>query len=271
MSGQVVDKRDSTALSIFYGNRSVLGTMRGKWVAYGVKAAYLYGAALDVLMSALSYLSLTQDPQVGPLPYPLEVAAQAVATLPLKEATWCGLLQEWAGITTSTVSPNQGDVVMLIDPDPDQLPKVVQNAFKVGAKVMVICDLGKPLPKSLFSKQEFSGSATRLTVPFLANQIDASVAHKMPERIIVTGNSLRVVTTALGALDHLCRHQGGKQLHSVLAQRIVVDSSSPVVSQSIPKDMAGILEMFGVAVCRVLPSGVNTGSERNAALILPIR
>ena len=271
MSSTNIDKRDSAALNIFYGNRSVLASMRGKWVTYDVVAAYLYGGTLDILLSALGYLSICQDPRMGPLPYSVEVALEGVTQPSLRQHTLGGVLSEWANIQpfTTHYSFSAHDVLIAVDPTSSATLETIKRAQAANTYTIIIVEPETPIPPAL-QKMNYCGAEAAVWMPFMLSEVDAALAHRLPQRIAVCGDSLRVFSTALGALDHLCRHQGGKALWQSHAQRVIVDARASALNEVV-HNFGQVLQVLGIPTCQQLPQGVQLGHHRDAAYIQPVR
>jgi hypothetical protein len=280
MSNGNIDKRASDALNFFYGNKTGLGSMRTKWVTYGVYHSYLFGHATDVLFTALGYQDICNNVELGPLPYPLEVAIQSLSPIQLASKNWGGVLDNWMGINavdSLKQSFNQDDAVIIVDVTSSSSQQVVDrtlqlmnNAVQAKTTLFLITRPGSKLPAALFQNgMRFTGSENAQWLPFMATHLDAFMANHVPQRFFVYGEGLRVVSTALSALDHLNRHQGGKRFADQHATQVFVDVQNAVLASPV-SSYESVLDSFGIPYTHQVPTNVKLGPQRDAALIQPV-
>lgn len=249
------DKRATDALNMFYGNRTFLATMRGQWNEAKVVHAYMYGHGLQVLYSAIGLQDIYR--MFSPFPYEIEVAVDAISINPLNDKTWKGVVTEWAGLTvddSSYSSASQDDTIVLVDIHKNAGKKVIKRAVELfemavrqKVKILIVNEAGLALPKDIAKHiGRFAGSENNLLNPFMSRVVDSSIGSQARNNIFVYGSSLRTITTAMGAADHLTRRQGGKSKYYQLASRVILDTTTPELGNS-ALSYSDVLEKLGIA------------------------
>lgn len=270
-----VDKRASAAFNIFYGNRTVTSTLDYKWAKYGASRGYFYGEAIQVLFSTLGYKDfgvLTRE-----LYTQFEIALPNIAEPSAVITNFADFLSKWVHVSVRNIQQERftsSDVLVLVDiSETDALYQIsldrARNIVNANGKVILISQPGINSPVRLCSLDRTVGLQTPILMPFLEAAIDQSLAWFAPERIFVLGSSLRTVTTAMSALDHLLFHQTGKDHWLTTAPRVIVHNNSASLGHSV-HSFADICKALRLPATNTL-SGASFKSLRDAVYLTAVQ
>ncbi len=269
----MVDVRNSLSKDLSFGNKTVIPLMQS-WTA---EVAYVYGERSQTLATALGLEDANN--QYSPFGYLIKVLLPYTPHLSAL-SSWESLLSNWYGIKTCDVGQKMEneDLLVVLDVNEKSSPQLVSRAEELmsiaiaqKASVLVVTKHKQKLPKEIISQvKHFTGSVNSYWKIFACHTVTNMIYNRQPRNIYLVGEGLRIVSSAIGALDVLARFDESNSSLAIISNRVKVDQHTSLVSLGKDLQPSKIFTSFGLSVETDIPNCEGLEISDRQVLITPV-
>ncbi len=269
----MTDVRQSFSKDLSFGNQTVIPLMQ-TWPA---TQAFVYGERSQTLATAIGLYDA--DLQYAPFGYPITVLLPYVphlSTVP----SWESLLSSWYGIKSADAGSEimAGDLLVILDITTGSDKRLIARAAELlktasqkAASILVVTDNKQRLPREIATQAKFfTGSVNSYWKIFAYHPISNLVYNRGPRNIYLVGEGIRVVASAIGALDALARFDESNTSLAVTANRVKVDVNAQLSSLGKNISPEQIFTTFGISTTTNIPVCDGLEISDRQVLITPV-
>jgi hypothetical protein len=171
-----------------------------------------------------------------------------------------------------------GDLLVILDITTESDKRLLARAVELmkiatrkAASILVVTNNNQRLPREIVTQgKSFTGSVNSYWKIFAYRAISNLVYNRRPLNIYLVGEGMRVVSSAIGALDVLARFDESNTSLAVTANRVRVDIGTPLSSLGKNISPEQIFTTFGISTTTNIPVCDGLEISDRQVLITPV-